>query len=60
MKGKYLIVDPYGNEALATEYKEEVRNYLNNLVDNEVNIVDFIVTFDDKLVVKTILLMDLD
>lgn len=60
MNGRYLIVDPYGQEALATESKEEVRVYLQHLLDNGINIVDFMVIKDDKAVLKTLLLMKTD
>ena len=50
LSGKWLIVDPYGNEALATASKEEVIAYLKNLTDHEINIVNFTVTHDGVLV----------
>lgn len=57
MIGGYKIVDPYGDEALVTQSKDEVKTYLQNLLDHEVSIDLFDVTLNGELVSKTILLM---
>lgn len=57
MSGGYKIVDPYGDEALVTQSKDEVKTYLQNLLDHEVSIDLFNVTLNGELVSKTILLM---
>ena len=56
MSNKYLIVDPYGQEVLVTESEEEVKAYLKHLINHEISIVDFIVTYNNEIIIKTILL----
>lgn len=57
MADMYILIDPYGDEALVTKDKEEVKKYLRNLLDHEVEIVDFTVTLNGTLIPKTILLI---
>ena len=57
MKDMYILTDPYGDEALATKDKEEVKKYLQNLLNHDVEILDFIVTLNGTIIPKTILLM---
>lgn len=58
MKDMYILTDPYGDVALGTADKEEVKKYLRNLLDHEVEILDFTVMLNGTIIPKTILLIN--